>query len=378
MEKAVDHTLVRIMTQEFEGLQLLHPNRKDRPRRTVALVAGDFDYVDVVEQARLSGCDVEMWYWTGRASLSTQWIREESRRHDALGTFTFYDLREHFDFLTAKDDDYPAELPGDRPDRFSLSSERSAADGPINLGGAIGRRRFSNPNRERKQEQVPPSTPEIRRVALTESIVMPWTGGESPSPFAGSITSQASQLHSPVRGGHLLRDGRSVPRCSFREFCNQEGCKQRHTGPERCHFRLHGGRGRYRLAKTKACKGGKLCKANAKRYGVCPFLHGGEEILCVKCLQVHGAQTCEVERIRPINALEARQLVRKGYLVDLLMTKSTVGQPSSSRSTSRTSGISDGSSIKTESIPSIPSIPSTMNRGPSKAAARGQRGSLVI
>lgn len=348
-EKAVDHTLVRIMTQEFEGLQLLYPNRQDRPRRTIALVAGDFDYVDVVEQARLSGCNVEMWYWTGRTSMSTQWIREESKRHDALGTLSFYDLRDHFEFLTTHDEISGDELPGDRPDRLSLNSERSIPEAAMRLGGETGQRRFSNLRSEQNQEHAQPPTSEVRRLTPVGPSV-PWKDGGPPSPFTLSVSSPAPHLHSPMKPSFSQPGESAVPRCSFREFCNQEGCELWHTEAERRHFDLYHGKGRYRLAKTKVCKGGKLCKANAKRYGLCPFLHEEEQPLCVQCLLIHPERPCDVERVRPINALEARPLVKKGYLVDLLMVKSSVGQPSSSRSTSRTSGTSDSTSFRTDSI----------------------------
>lgn len=62
---------------------------------------------------------------------------------------------------------------------------------------------------------------------------------------------------------------------------------------------------------------------------------------------------CKTIRGVPINALEARPLVKNGYLVDLLVAKSTVEQPSSSRSASQTtkgSDINDSSASKTNHL----------------------------
>lgn len=324
-EKGVDQTLVRIMTQEFEGLHLLHGDSRKRPKRTFALVAGDFDYVDVVEQARLSGNDVEIWYWTGRKAMSTQWVREESRRHDRIGTLTFHDLREHFQSLTAILDEEELkiqgmEIGGDRPDRLSFGSGgtpliggkrrtprkkntgSSSVTPKIRLGGGVGNRRVGE-----KGDRTP-----------TSSVLTSELGADG-----GSFSDNSGM----VRGGMEEVDfDENRERCPLREFCNVQGCQKRHTEAERLHFSLHGGKGRYKLRRVKKSKGKRKSRNAEQNSGSNGVLLQNEQNFCIKCLKVHEKKECFVERNRPINPLEARPLIQEGYLIDMLVAKSLHGK----------------------------------------------------
>lgn len=103
VERSADHSLVRLMTQEFEGVHLLGC----APQRTFCVVAASDDCIDVVRHARFSGCDVELWFWLDSNVVPTIWAMEMSFEHDNIGALRIYDLHQSFLFLLGVHDHPP-------------------------------------------------------------------------------------------------------------------------------------------------------------------------------------------------------------------------------------------------------------------------------
>lgn len=88
--------IVRIMAEDYMRVDLLGcPD----PGRTICLVSGDANYLDIVKRARYATCNVEQWFWTSSSAWSSLWLAEESDQHRSHGSFTIHDLTPYGSFL---------------------------------------------------------------------------------------------------------------------------------------------------------------------------------------------------------------------------------------------------------------------------------------
>lgn len=119
--------------------------------------------------------------------------------------------------------------------------------------------------------------------------------------------------------GDMIVGGNVRDRCWLREFCQRTDCMFAHTAAEYEFWKRNGGN-RYHLAKQKACTR-QLCNPARAKWKVCTYLHEevGERPVCAACLRMHDRTTpCEISRENPIDDAQAKVLLKRGYITEVI------------------------------------------------------------
>lgn len=91
-------TLVRILAQESEGVQLI---ARATNRSFTLVIPPSLHYLDIVRHARFSGCDVDLWHLSDPPS---EWTAEASVAHENVGALRLHDIRPFLSLISTSDD----------------------------------------------------------------------------------------------------------------------------------------------------------------------------------------------------------------------------------------------------------------------------------
>lgn len=90
-------TLVRILAQESEGVQLI---ARATNRSFTLVIPPALHYLDIVRHARFSGCDVDLWHLSDPPS---EWTAEASVAHENVGALRLHDIRPFLSLISISD-----------------------------------------------------------------------------------------------------------------------------------------------------------------------------------------------------------------------------------------------------------------------------------